>query len=166
MGTTAEATTAAKPEKVVPTPGISSTNLSVTAPVGARFDIETVSTKGGTEKFQAPILVWENTEAMVAHYSEQGILDMADGTSLRVAFQAAARRGYTKNKSFDEIAQSQIAYKPGKRSGATSTPSNVTARKAKEAIEKNPEAASEVQKLLEGIASGKFTLADLQSLNS
>lgn len=150
MGTTAEATN----------------GLTVSAPAGSHFDIEEVATKGGAEKFQAPILVWDTTEALVEHLGEQGVIDMADGTSLRVAYQAAARRGHTKGKTFDEIATDQISYKPGKRSGASSTPQNKTARMAKELVDKNPEAADEVQKLLAGLASGKFSLDDLKAMNS
>lgn len=139
--------------------------LTVAAPTGSHFEIEEVATKGGAEKFEAPILVWDTTDALVAHLGQQGVLDMADGTSLRVAYQAAARRGHTKGKSFDEIAQAQIEYKPGKRSGASSTPQNKTARMAKELVDKNPEAADEVQKLLAGLASGKFSIDDLKAIN-
>jgi hypothetical protein len=139
--------------------------LTVKAPDGAHFEIEEVATKGGTEKFEAPILVWDTTPALVAHLGEEGVLAMADGTSLRVAYQAAARRGHTKNKSFDEIAQAQVEYKPGKRSGASSTPQNKTARMAKEVVDKNPEAADEVQKLLAAIAAGKFSIDDLKAMN-
>ena len=139
--------------------------VTVAAPTGAHFEIEEVATKGGTEKFEAPILVWEDLNALRDHIGEQGILDMSDGTSLRVAYQAAARRGHVKGKTFDEIAQSQLDYKPGKRSGATSTPANRTARMAKELVDKSPEAADEVQKLLASIASGKFKLEDLKAIN-
>lgn len=139
--------------------------LTVAAPTGARFDPEEVATKGGTEKFDAPMLIWESLDALRDHIGEQGILDMSDGTSLRVAYQAAARRGHVKGKTMDEIAQSQLDYKPGKRSGATSTPANKTARLAKELVDKSPEAADEVQKLLAGLASGKFSLDDLKAIN-
>ncbi len=140
--------------------------LTIAAPAGSHFEIEEVATKGGAEKFEAPILIWDTTEALVAHLGEEGVIAMADGTSLRVAYQAAARRGHTKGKSFDEIAASQVEYKPGKRSGASSTPQNKTARMAKELVDKNPDAAEEVQKLLAGLASGKFSLDDLKAMNS
>lgn len=141
------------------------TAQTVAAPAGSHFETEEVAVKGGTEKFESPILIWDNTEKMLEHFGEEGVLAMADGTSFRVAYQAIARRGKLKEKAVEETMQLMIDYKPGKRSGATSTPANKTARQAKELVDKNPEAADEVQKLMAAIASGKISIADLKAIN-
>lgn len=137
--------------------------LTVEAPAGAKFEMEEVKTAKGTQSLgEVPILVWENHEAMFAHYGEQGLLDMADGTSLRVAFQSIARRYKTANKSEDDIATAQIAYKPGKRSGVGApTPESRAAKAARTAVEKTGNSEA-ITQLLERIARGEVDLATLQ----
>lgn len=137
--------------------------LTITAPEGAHFDYGEVKTKKGTESLgQAPILVWDNLDKMVEHYGAEGILDVADGTSLRVSFQAVARRGKIAGKSDDEIGTAQIAFKPGKRQGGVSTPKSRARNAAEQAAEKL--GGDEVAELLAQLSSGKLSKEDLAAL--
>lgn len=139
-------------------------SLTVTAPEGAHFALEELATKGGADKFSdVPILVWDDFSAMVAHFTEEGVKNMADGTSLRVAYQSIARRGKLKAAADDEIAKLQVAYQPGKRTGAPVTPQGRAAKAAK-ALDVNE--ADEVTKLIENLKSGKLKLEDLAVINS
>ena len=142
--------------------------VTLTAPTGAHFESEEVKTAKGTKSLgEVPILVWDNVDALIAHLGAEGLLNMADGTSLRVSYQSIARRFKVvdkdgKTKSDDEIAQAQIDFRPGKRQGGVSTPQSRAKRAAGAAAEKvNGDA---VAALLEQIASGKLTQADIEAL--
>lgn len=138
--------------------------LTVHAPHGAEFEMEEVKTKKGAESLgEVPILVWKSASAAIAHYGEQGIINMLDGTSLRVAAQSIARRYKLAKKSDDEIAQAQIDYKPGNRSSAPSTPAGRAAKAAKSATEKLG-GSDTVANLLDLISSGKLSPEQLDGL--
>lgn len=139
--------------------------LSVTAPAGARFDFEPVRTAKGTKDLgNVPILVWESLDSAIQFYGEEGILAICDGTSARVSFQNIARRLRQANKTDDEIASAQIAFRPGKRVVGASTPASRAARSVKAAVDAKPELADEIEKLLAKIQAGDFSEADLKAL--
>jgi hypothetical protein len=137
--------------------------LTVQAPAGAEFSWEEVKTKGGTETLgEHPLLAWKSVDGMTAYYGEEGVLQMADGTSIRVSMQGISRRYAAAGKTDDEIAAAQIAFKPGKRAVGASTPSSRAARQAKAAAEVvNP---GILEKLLADIASGKLSEDDVAAL--
>ena len=141
--------------------------LTVPAPTGAHFEFEEVRTAKGTKSLgEVPILVWDDVDAMIAHYGKEGIKDMADGTSFRVSFQSIGRRLRSlegdKAKTDDQIAQAQIDFRPGKRQGGASTPTSRAKRAAVAAADKvNGDA---VAALLEQIASGKLSESDVNAL--
>ena len=98
------------------------TEFSTQAPEGAEWSWEEVKTKRGTESLGlVPILVWRDHDRMVEHYGIPALLDMADGTSLRVSFQSIARRHVQAGKSLDDAAKAMIEFKPGKRGPSEST---------------------------------------------
>lgn len=139
--------------------------LTVTAPTGAHFDWDEVKTKRGTESLgEVPLLVWDSAESLLGFYGEESVLAMADGTSLRVSFQSIARRMRAAGKSDDEIAKAQIDFRPGRRAVGQSTPASRAARSAKSAIEKGNVDAEVLQKLLDKIASGELSSADVDAI--
>ena len=136
-------------------------------PEGAHFDREEVKTAKGTETLgEVPILIWDDQSKAVAYYTEEGILNVLDGTSLRVSFQNIARRLKVAGKSDVEIQNAMISFKPGKRAGGVSTPVSRAARAAKSAAEKVGDQGDLVTTLLEKIARGELSVADLESLTS
>lgn len=138
--------------------------LQIAAPSGARFEFEEVKTAKGAESLgHVPILIWDDLTAATAHYGEEGIRDVLDGTSLRVSFQNIARRFKANGKSDEEIAQAQINFKPGKRAGGVSTPASRAARLAKSATEKVG-GSDAIEKLLEKINSGEISADELTAL--
>jgi hypothetical protein len=136
--------------------------LTLTAPSGSHFEFEEVKTSGGTKSLgDVPILTWDNLKGLITHFEgEEKVIDSLDGTSLRVAYQSIARRGRMANKSMDEIAKSQIDYRPGKR--GVSTPQNKAARAAKAAAEKVDPGMLEA--LLSKVASGELSQEELATL--
>lgn len=145
--------------------------LTVQAPAGAHFEMEEVKTKKGAESLgEVPILVWDEFQPMVDTYGEEGIRNIADGTSLRVSFQSIARRLKVAVKAGEEdglndkIAAAQVAFRPGKRVGGAAKPENKAARAAKSASEKigNPDL---VARFLEKVARGEIGAEDLESLS-
>jgi hypothetical protein len=102
----------------------------------------------------------------IAHYTEDGVRDVLDGTSLRVSFQNIARRYKVAGKSDTEIQNAMIQFKPGKRAGGVSTPVSRAARAAKGAAEKVGDQADLVTTLLEKIAKGELSIADLTALTA
>lgn len=144
--------------------------LTVQAPQGAHFDFEEVKTAKGTQSLgDVPILVWDDADAMIAHYGAEGVLNIADGTSLRVSFQSIARRIKTAGKSpegvsiDDAIAGKQLEFRPGKRQVGAVTPAGKAAKAAKAAVEKTGNADA-ITQLLEKFASGELSEADAMSL--
>lgn len=138
--------------------------LTVSPPTGARFDSEEVKTAKGTQSLgDVPILVWEDLNAASTHYGVAGIIDMLDGTSPRVSFQGIARRMKAAGKTDDEIANAQIAFRPGKRTVGAETPKSKVRKAADAAAEKvgNPDLISA---LMAKISSGEISAADLASL--
>ena len=139
--------------------------LTVTAPDGAHFDFDELKTARGSQSLgELPILVWDDLEKARAVYGDDGIVAIIDGTSLRVSFQAAARRLALAGKSADEIAQAQISFRPGKRQGGASTPVSRARRAAGDAAEKLGDKADLVSMLLEKIASGQISDEDVAAL--
>ena len=116
---------------------VASTGLAVAAPEGSHFAFEVVNTAGKTKSLgEVPILTWDDIAAARATYGDQGILDVLDGTSLRVSYQSISRRLKIAGKSNDDIAKAQIEFRPGSRAVGASTPQSRAARGAKMAAEK------------------------------
>ena len=82
-----------------------------------------------------------------------------------MAYQAIGRRGRIQNKSDEEIAAAQIGYRPGKRAVGESTPRSRARNAADKAAQKisNPDLLTQ---LMEKVASGQLTEAELEALNS
>jgi hypothetical protein len=137
--------------------------LNVAAPEGSHFEIEKVENKAGAE-FQVPILVWDSFEKGLEFYTEEGILRVLDGTSLRVTFQGIARRMAIAGKSADEIASAQIEFRPGSRRVGESTPVSRSVKAVKSVAAADPAKAEALEKLLAKVAAGEVSLDDLSSL--
>lgn len=141
-------------------------SLAVDAPSGAHFTFEEVKTDRGTKSLgDVPLLVWDDLDAMTKFYGEEGVLSVADGTSLRVSFQNIARRFSAAGKTLDDIATAQAGFRPGKRQGGQSTPASRSARKARNAIEKGVDGAA-LEALLDKIASGEISNEDIIAMSS
>ena len=141
-------------------------SVTVAAPAGSHFDFETVKDKQENE-WEVPMLIWDDFQKMVEYYGAEGILRIADGTSLRVVFQGAARRIMQAKEpgTVDDIAKAQVEYKPGERRGSTeATPATKAGRAAKKAADARPESADLIAKLLEKIANGEMSAEDLEAL--
>lgn len=128
--------------------------LTIAAPEGSHFDFEEVKTAKGSQTLgEVPILVWDDFDACVAFYGKEAIADSLDGTSFRVSHQNIARRLKAAGKSDDEIATAQIAFRPGKRLGGSSTPVS-RARKGAEAAAVASGAGDAIARFLERVAKG------------
>ena len=139
--------------------------LTVEAPEGAHFEFDEVKTAKGTQSLgDVPILVWNNAQKMIEFYGEQGVLDMADGTSIRVSGQSIARRLKAAGKSDDEIATKQLEFRPGKRTVGAATPATRAASSAKKASEKV--SGDVLAALLDKIANGDLSEADIAALTA
>lgn len=135
--------------------------VAVEAPAGSHFDYESVKTANGTQDLGlVPILVWDEVPAAREYYGDEGICNVLDGTSLRVSFQGIARRLRAAGKTDDEIAKAQVDFRPGKRTGASSTPQSRAARAAKQAVEKGVDSDA-LALLMQKIASGEVDLSSL-----
>ena len=140
--------------------------LTIEAPAGSHFDFDEVKTNRGTDSLgDVPLLVWDSLDGAVDHYGQEGITDILDGTSLRVSFQGIARRMKVAGKTDDEIAQAQVAFRPGKRGGGSSTPVSRAKNAAKDAAEKVGD-GDLVAQLLARIASGDISAEDVKTLVS
>lgn len=141
-------------------------SLTVTAPAGSHFEFEEVKTaKGATSLGEKPLLVWDEIDAVRSTFGDEGLKDIIDGTSLRVSYQSIARRLGVANKTDDEIAAAQVAFRPGKRVGGASTPVSRAKRSAGAAAEKlgNSDALSA---FLEKVARGEISEEDLATLSA
>jgi hypothetical protein len=133
--------------------------LTINAPEGAHFNLEEVRTKNGTVSLgEQPILEWDSLDGAFAHYG-QGVLLMVNGTSGKVSFQGIARRMAAAGKNWDEIATAQVAFKPGTKSIAPTTPQGRAAKAARSVAEKVDGDA--LTKLLERIDADPSLLARL-----
>jgi thiol:disulfide interchange protein len=144
-------------------PAVDPGELTVQAPEGAEFVMSPVNAKRGTQSLgEVPILTWRNLDAARRHYGDEKILDSLDGTSLRVAFQAIARRGRASGKlTFNQIAEAQVKYQPGSRTVAASTPVSEARKAAEKAAQKvGAESASKLTALLNKINSGEIDVND------
>jgi len=138
------------------------TALTVAAPEGAHFEFEEVKTARGTTSLgDVRLLVWDDLDAAVVHYGIKGVMDVLDGTSLRVSFQNIARRYKAAEKSADEIAAAQVAFRPGSRMSGT-TPKSRATKAVAGAAEKI--GGDQVSKILEGIANGSISAETLAAL--
>jgi hypothetical protein len=132
--------------------------LSVEAPAGSHFGWEEVKTGGGTASLGfVPLLQWDEVEKFREYYTDEGVLAIADGTSLRVSFQNIARRYRAAKKTDDEIAQAQVNFRPGKRAVGSATPTSRAQRAIKTAVEKGVDADA-MAALIERITSGELSL--------
>ena len=157
--------TATAPEKEAQAPAAPATPLDT--PEGSHFEREEVKTAKGTESLgEVPILVWDSVPHAIEYYTEEGIQNILDGTSLRVSFQNIARRLKVAGKSDTEIQNAMISFRPGKRAGGVSTPVSRASRAAKAAAEKVGDQGDLVTSLLEKIAKGELSVEDLQTLTA
>ena len=141
--------------------------LNVAAPDGAHFDFDEVKTDRGTKSLgDVPLLVWDDLDSCREHYGDEGIMAVLDGTSLKVSFQSIARRYKIAGKSDDEIAKALVDFRPGKRAVGASTPVSRAKRAAKDAAETLGEQADDVTKLLQLVAAGKMSGAQVRQLVS
>lgn len=141
--------------------------MNVEAPAGAKFEYDEVKTaRGQTSLGEVPILVWEDVEKAREHYGDEGIAAVLDGTSLRVAFQAIARRNKIAGKTDDEIAKAQIEYRPGKRVVGASTPVSRARKAADSAATKLGDKADLLTELLRRIETGEVTAEELAIFNA
>ncbi len=132
---------------------------SIAAPQGSHFEFEEIKTGRGSETLgEVPILVWDDLDQVVEHFGIQGVLDVLDGTSVRVSYQNIARRYKIANKTVDEIAAAQVAFRPGKRTGG-STPKSRATKAVSAASEKV--GGDALAQLLEKIARGEVDMASL-----
>lgn len=137
-------------------------SLNVQAPVGSHFEFEEVKTKKGTESLgDVPILVWDDVQAAIDHYGVEGIINILDGTSVRVSMQSIARRLKAAGKGDDEIAQKQVEFKPGKREPGNAKPETKAARAAKAASGKVD--TDVLTAFLKKVADGEIGEADLKA---
>jgi len=139
---------------------------TLAAPEGAHWSYEEVKTDKGTKSLgnDNPLLVWDDLEKMRAHYGDEAVLSIADGTSLRVSFQNIIRRGRAGDKTPDDIAKAQLEFKPGKRVVGESTPASRVARQAKAVAESGQVSEDNLSKLLEAIKSGKLSNEEIGQL--
>jgi hypothetical protein len=141
---------------VAPQPSVGSGQLTLQAPDGAEFEFEEVKTNRGQRSLgNVPILCWRDLDKAVAFYGEQGVINSLDGTSLRVSFQGIARRMRIAGKSDDEIAKSQIDFRPGARQGGVSTPVSKAASAARRAA--NKYSGTGIAEFLEKLARGEIS---------
>ena len=141
--------------------------LTTEAPEGATFAFEEVKTDRGAKSLGfVPLLQWQDVDALREYYGDEGVLDVIDGTSLRVSFQSIARRMRIAEKSDDEIAKAMIEFRPGKRAVGASTPASRAKRAAGQAAEKLGDQADAVTELLKKVASGEIDSDKLQTLLS
>jgi len=139
--------------------------LATAAPSGAHFSYEEVKTNKGTESLgDVPLLVWDDLDACVAFYGEDGIKQILDGTSLRVSFQGMGRRMRAAGKSDDEIAQAQVGFRPGKRQAGASTPASRAGRAAKSAADALGDKADVLTALMKKIAAGELSSDEIEAL--
>ena len=138
-------------------------SLTLEAPAGSHFDFDEVKTKGGSQSLgEVPILIWDDVNAAVGHYTEDGVKNILDGTSLRVSFQGIARRMRIAGKSDDEIADAMLKFRPGQRQVGAATPASRAARSAKQAAEKVD--GDTIAAFLKKVAEGGISEEDLASL--
>ena len=131
------------------------TELTIAAPAGAVFKLEEVKTDRGAKTLGfVPILAWESLDGATEFYGEDALLNVLDGTSLRVAFQNIARRSNLADKSDDEIATAQLSFKPGARQVGASTPVSRAKRAAAGAAEKMGDQADAMTEFLAKVANG------------
>lgn len=133
--------------------------VTVAAPDGAEWGYDEVKTAHKqTSLGMVPILVWKDIDKARVHYGDEGIIAILDGTSVRVAGQAIARRNKVAGKTDDEIATLLVAYRPGKRVVGASTPVSRARKAAEQAAEKiDPDLLTSI---LEKIANGTITAAE------
>jgi hypothetical protein len=143
-----------------------SSRLTVQAPAGSHFEFREVKTAHGqTSLGQVPILVWDSLDGALAHYGEESILGVLDGTSLLVSYQGTARRMRAAKKSDDEIAKAQVDFRPGTREVGVSTPKSRarnSAAKAAEAL--GGEGGDTIAMFLDRITAGDITKEELAAL--
>lgn len=139
--------------------------LTVSPPEGAEFVFDEVKTDRGAKSLgMVPLLRWTDPNAALEFYGEEGIVDILDGTSLRVSFQSIARRGKISEKSDDDIAKAQIEFRPGKRAVGASTPVSRAKRSAGKAAEALGEEGDAVSALLDAVATGQLSAEDIKAL--
>lgn len=143
--------------------------LNVQAPEGAEFQFDEVKTDRGQKSLgELPILVWKDPAKAAAYYGDEGILNILDGTSVRVSMQSIARRkastaeGGVTQQVLDDIAKAQVEFKPGSRASGPATPEARAQAAAKAAAKKvNADAIGE---LLRKIASGEVSAETLRAM--
>lgn len=139
--------------------------LTITAPDGAEFEMEEVKTAKGTKTLgQVPILTWRVLDKARDYFGDEGIMDILDGTSLRVSYQNIGRRYAQAGKTVDEIAEAQVKFRPGKRAAGVSTPVSRAGNAARRAAEKMGDQAENITAFLERVAKGEIPEEQLKAL--
>lgn len=139
--------------------------LTLPAPDGAEFEMEEVKTARGTKSLgEVPILTWKSLERAREYFGDEGILDILDGTSLRVSYQNIARRYSQVGKTMDEIGTAQVNFRPGKRAAGVSTPVSRAGNAARRAAEKLGDQAENITAFLERVARGEISEDKLKEL--
>jgi len=139
--------------------------VTVQAPDGAHFEFDEVKTARGSKSLgEVPILVWTDPAKAQSTYTPEGICNILDGTSLRVSFQSIARRMRLAGKTDDDIAKSQVDFRPGTRQVGQSTPASRAARTAKQAAEKVD--GDVIAAFLDKVAKGEISQNDLAAFVS
>lgn len=137
------------------------------APEGSEWRYEEVKTDRGTKSLgnDNPILVWTDLDKAREFYGDDKLLSVLDGTSLRVSFQNIIRRGRAdEKKTTDDIAKSQVEFRPGTRVVGESTPKSRVARAAGALAESGTVSEDQIMKLLEAIKSGKVKGDEIDAL--
>lgn len=140
--------------------------LTVQAPAGSHFEFREVKTAHGQQSLGfVPILVWDSLDGQLAHYGEEALLGMSDGTSPLVSYQGIARRMVKAKKSMDEIAQAEVDFKPGTREIGQSTPKSRAKNAAAKAAEKlGGEAGDTIAAFLDRLSNGDISEEELRLL--
>jgi hypothetical protein len=139
--------------------------LSVKAPEGAHWEFDEVRTLRGTKSLgEVPLLYWDDPNAALRYYGEEGMKEILNGTSTWVTFQGIARRGRLRGLTDDQIAQQQVDFRPGQRQVGARTPVTRAAKAAKAAASKV--SGDVIAALLERIARGEISEEDLAALAS
>lgn len=140
-------------------------HASFEAPAGAHFEWSEVKTAHNSLG-NVPLLVWDDLEAARQHYGDEGIIAILDGTSIRVAVQAIARRNKIAGKADEDIAKLQIDYRPGKRVVGASTPASRARSAAARAVDKLGDQGDLLTEILRKIEAGEITADELSVLNN
>lgn len=133
---------------------------TVDAPRGAHWEYVEVRTNHGKRSLgEAPVLEWDDVEAARQFYGEEALKQLLE-IGVKNQYLRLARTGRIRGMTDDEIARSQLSYKPGQRQARS--PVGKVSKAARAAAERaSPDV---VAALLEAIARGEITADDLRAI--